>query len=178
MTDRNRNSGTRRSPEQQEGTKGSPGSQREPMRGDSEDSGSGSDRSSSNIGRDRHSESGTSGSREESMEGSSRGGASERGAYGSENLTDDDLASGERSADGSRSVSGNTGTDRSGRGNVGQLGDEWEGGKQSGAMRGSSSGTTGLGGERNQSSTGSPGGVEGMTDKSSPNPDEDRSRHR
>lgn len=60
----------------------------------------------------------------------------------------------------------------------GQLGDEWEGGDESGSMRGSSSGTTGLGGERRQTSTGSPGGVEGMTDKSNPNPDEDISRNR
>lgn len=60
----------------------------------------------------------------------------------------------------------------------GQLGDEWEGGDESGSMRGSSSGTTGLGGERKQTSTGSPGGVEGVTDKSNPNPDEDISRNR
>jgi hypothetical protein len=59
-----------------------------------------------------------------------------------------------------------------------RVGDELESGSSSGAMRGSTSGTTGLGGDRKQSSTGSPGGVEGMTDQSSPNPDEDESRNR
>lgn len=147
MTDRNRNSGSTGRPENEKGMKDRPESQREPVGGSPGSTGSGSDRSSSNIGNDRHSGSGTSGSREESMEGSARGGAgSKRGAYGSENLTEDDLAAGR--------------------------------GDKSGAMRGSSSGTTGLGGDRRQSSTGSPGGVEGVTDKSNPNPDEDRDRNR
>ena len=103
--------------------------------------------------------------------GGSEGGTG-RGAYLSENLTEDDLAAGGRP--------GSSGTSRTGAGSesADELDEDRGIGLDSGAMRGSSSGTTGLGGERNRGSTGSPGGVEGMSNKSNPTPDEDLSRNR
>jgi hypothetical protein len=70
------------------------------------------------------------------------------------------------------------GSHRQDTGRVGQMGDDRQSGHDSGAMRGSSSGTTGFGGERRQNSVGSPGGVEGVDNKTGSTPDEDRSRNR
>lgn len=113
----------------------------------------------------------TSGNREESMQGSqgtrgkgfdtsgtTRGNPSPETdrSYGSENLKKGDEKTGRSDA-----------SSQSGR--------EKSGSDQSGSMQGSSSGTTGLGSERNRSG-GSGGGVEGVRDESSAIPDEDRSR--
>lgn len=117
----------------------------------------GSDRSSSNLGSHQGKDK-TSGSREESMQDSSR-------EFG------EDLGKVKRTAHG-----GTQDLNRDRETTPGNMGDGSP--DDASGMSGSSSGTTGLGGERNRSSTGSVGGVEGVSDKSNPTPDEDKSRHR
>jgi hypothetical protein len=117
-----------------------------------------------------------------------------KGTFGSENLTEDDLSTTPRTAGASPRTLGSESTakpsdltNRGGglnadvgdtrtanRGQVGLKGNVPPTGKDSGAMRGSTSGTTGFGGEKNRGKSGSPGGVEGVGSESDSVPDEDR----
>jgi hypothetical protein len=129
--------------------------------------------------------------------GTTRGqtpGTTGKGTFGSENLTEDDLSTTPRTAGASPRTLGSETTakpsdltNRGGglnadvgdtrtanRGQVGQKGNVPPTGKDSGLMRGSTSGTTGFGGEKNRGKSGSPGGVEGVGSESDSVPDEDR----
>ena len=130
--------------------------------------------------------------------GTTRGqttGTTGKGTFGSENLIEDDLSTTPRTAGASpRTLGSETtakpsdlgnrggrlneeigGTRTTGPGQTGQKGNVSPTGKDSGAMRGSTSGTTGFGGEKNRGKSGSPGGVEGVGSDSE-SADEDRGR--
>jgi len=131
--------------------------------------------------------------------GTTRGqtpGTTGKGTFGSENLTEDDLSTTPRTAGATQGTLGSKSTatpsdlrNRGGgvnadigdtrtpdRGEVGKKGSVSPGGPGAGAMRGSTSGTTGFGGEKGRGKSGPAGGVEGVGSESESLPDEDRGR--